>query len=141
MSEVDLYLEKAKGGFRSAEILLNAGESDAAASRTYYGYFYTVKALLLNRGAEAASHGQVIAQYGLHFAKSRQLDPRFHRLLMRAFNLRQEADYAVDVPIEPEVIAELLAEGRRFLEAAHEYLRKDEEAEDGENDPESEQAP
>ena len=124
MSEVDLYLEKAKGGFRSAEILLQAGESDAAASRTYYGYFYTVKALLLDRDAEAASHGQVIAQYGLHFAKSRQLDPRFHRLLMRAFNLRQEADYAVDVPIDSEVIEELLAVGWCVLEAAYAYLKR-----------------
>lgn len=125
MSEVDLYLQKAEGGFRSAEILLDAGESDAAASRAYYGYFYTVKALLLDRGAEAASHGQVIAQYGLHFAKSKQLDPRFHRLLMRAFNLRQEADYAVDAPIHPEVIEGLLVEGRRFLAAAYAYLKRD----------------
>jgi uncharacterized protein (UPF0332 family) len=64
----------------------------------------------------------VIAQFGLHFAKTKRLDPTFHRLLSRAFQLRQGADYAASMVIESDWAVEILEEGRRFLAAAVSYL-------------------
>jgi uncharacterized protein (UPF0332 family) len=61
------------------------------------------------------------ADFGLHFAKTK-LDPTFHRLLSRAFQLRQGADYATSVVIEPEWVREILEGGRRFLAVAAAYL-------------------
>ena len=79
--------------------------------------------MLLSAGLEYASHGQVVAQFGLHFAKTKLLDPTFHRLLSQAFQLRQGADYATSVIIEPEWVEEILEGGRRFLAAAASYLK------------------
>src|SRR6185436_141598 len=119
MIEVRLLLTKAERSFRAAGILLSSGDSDFAASRAYYGLFYTAQALLLTQGLRFSRHGQVIAQYGLHFAKTRRLDPRFHRLLDEAFRIRQSADYTIEVPA-PDLVRTTIQEGLHFLDEAFE---------------------
>jgi len=123
LNEIEALLEKAKRSFDVAEATLGQGHADFAISRAYYGCFYVAQAMLLSAGLEYASHGQVVAQFGLHFAKTNKLDPMFHRLLSRAFQLRQGADYDTSVVIEPEWVQEILKEGRRFLVAASTYLK------------------
>lgn len=122
MNEIEPLLEKARRAFDAAEATLEQGHADFAISRAYYGCFYIAQAMLLSEGLEYASHGQVVAQFGLHFAKPRRLDPTFHQLLSRAFQLRQGADYATSVVIESEWVVEILEGGRRFLAEAISYL-------------------
>jgi uncharacterized protein (UPF0332 family) len=117
-----LYLERAQKALRVSEHLLEIGEPDSAASKLYYAYFYGAQALLETRNLRFSRHGQVIAQFGLHFAKTGVIDPRFHRLLDTAFELRQIADYQIEVVIDSDHVKELLQEGGRFLEAAARYL-------------------
>lgn len=124
MTKSDLLLERADRSLRSAEILLQEGDAEAAASRIYYTCFYTAQALLATRGMKFSRHGQVIAQYGRYFSKTRLLDPRFQKLLKTTFELRGMADYQVEVPIEPEVVGDLIPECRQFIEAAVDYLEK-----------------
>ena len=107
MSEVPALLAKAQRALDAAARLLRDGDSDFAASRAHYGYFYTAQALLLTKGLEFSRHGQVIAQYGLHFAKTAEVDPRFHRLLDRAFAFRQSADYSVTALPDTDLVEEL----------------------------------
>ena len=66
-------------------------------------------------------HGQVLAQYGLHFAKTGILDRRFHRLFDEAFSLRQVADYSTAPAPEPGKVRELIEEGKAFLREARDY--------------------
>lgn len=132
MTEPKLLLGKAARAIRSAERLLENGDADFAASRIYYACFYIAEALLLTRGLHFSSHGQVHGQYGLLFAKTKLLDPAFHRLLDDAFELRQAADYEIDVTINPEVVQELIEGERSFLEAASRYLEELPGAEGGE---------
>ena len=104
MKVVDALLDKAGRSFSAAELLLGAGDSDFAASRAYYGCFYVAEALLLSEDMSFSRHGQVVAQYGKHFAKEERLDRRFHRLLDSAFGLRQIADYAAEPELnEPDM--------------------------------------
>jgi uncharacterized protein (UPF0332 family) len=124
VTERALFLEKAARSLNAAERLFEAGDLDFAASRMYYAWFYVAEDLLLTEGLSFSRHGQVIAQYGNLFARTGRLDPEFHRLLLRAFNLRQMADYWSQVDLVAEEILNLIHEGRRFLEAAREYLAK-----------------
>lgn len=123
MNEIEPLLEKARRAFDVAEATLEQGHADFAISRAYYGCFYIAQAMLLSEGLEYSSHGQVVAQFGLHFAKTNRLDPTFHRLLNRAFQLRQSADYATSVVIDRQWVQEILDGGRRFLAAAASYLK------------------
>jgi uncharacterized protein (UPF0332 family) len=123
VSESAPLLDKAERSLLAAEQLFAAGHFDFAASRAYYACFYVAEGLLLSQGLEFSRHGQVIAQYGYHFARTAVLDPAFHNLLIQGFSLRQVADYddSTDLP-ESEVVLELIREGRRFLEAARRFL-------------------
>jgi uncharacterized protein (UPF0332 family) len=127
MTRSDLILEKATRALRLAERLFTEEETDFAASKVYYAYFYTAQALLTAKELKFARHGQVIAQYGLHFSKTQALDPRFHKLLDRAFGLRQIADYQIEVVIDPEAVGTLISECREFIDAASRYLRETDE--------------
>jgi uncharacterized protein (UPF0332 family) len=116
-------LEKAQRAFDAAEALLVRGDIDFAVSRAYYGCFYVAQAMLRSEGVDPVRHGQVIGQYGLLFAKSKRMDPQFHRTLNRAFQLRQGADYGEEqFSLEEAVVQEIIDGGRRFLAAATEHL-------------------
>lgn len=117
---VDNLLAKAQRSFEAAEGLLESSHADFAASRAYYGCFYTAEALLLSEGLSYSRHSQVVAQFGRHFAKTGELDARYHRLLVEAFRLRQATDYSA----APEAVSEddaehIIREGKgrekRFL--------------------------
>lgn len=125
MNEVRALIEKASRSFDAADRLLEAGDADFAASRTYYGYFYVAEALLLDEERSVSTHAGVIGEYGRLFAKTGRLDSRFHRLLHRAFRARQAADYDTDFDLSVADVRELLEEGRNFLAAAQAYLRRE----------------
>jgi len=122
VNDVQGLLDKAARAFDAAEVLLRNEDPDFAVSRAYYAYFYTAQALLSAQGQEFSSHAQVVGQYGFFFARTGALDPTFHQLLLRAFKIRQLADYQTKVAIESEFVEELIAGGRKFLAAAREYL-------------------
>ena len=93
MKPFEPHLEKAERFIRSAQILIDSDDHDSAASRLYYAMFFTAEALLEALGLSFSSHRAIISAYGQHFAKTKELDPRFHQVLITAFNQRQLGDY------------------------------------------------
>ena len=59
-----VILNKAQESLEDANLLLDEGYYDFAASRTYYAMYYTAEALLLARGLSFSSHAAVIANSG-----------------------------------------------------------------------------
>lgn len=120
---LDQLLDKAQRSFDVAERLLEDGHADFAASRAYYGCFYTAEALLLSEGLSYSRHSQVVAQFGRRFAKTGELDASYHRLLIEAFGLRQAADYSATPDTVSEEDAEhTIREGKAFLAVARDRL-------------------
>jgi uncharacterized protein (UPF0332 family) len=118
----ELLLQKAERFIRSAHILAADGDLDSAASRLYYSMLFVAEALLAVRGLSYASHSAVISAYGREFAKTKDLDPRFHRAMLGAFSQRQVGDYSADSGLAPEDIAALETDARAFLIAARLWL-------------------
>ena len=122
---LDQLLDKARRSFDVAEDLLERGHADFAASRAYYGCFYTAEALLLSEGLSYSRHSQVVAQFGRRFAKTGELDASYHRLLIEAFELRQAADYsAAPNTVSEEDARHTIREGKAFLAVARERLEQ-----------------
>ncbi len=113
---------KALDTVEGAEGLLNMEKEELAAGRAYYAMFYIAEALLYEIGLVFSQHGQVIAAYGKHFAKTKELDPKFHHWLRGGFDTRISGDYDVDAEISTQLAANLINQAREFLEAAREYL-------------------
>ena len=116
-------LEKSLDVVEAAEVLLNSGKIDVAAGRAYYSMMHTAEALLFEENDLSFNkHGDIHAAYGLHFAKTKILDPKFHRWLLDAFDQRIVGDYDVRSELDQAIVLELIAQAREFLSTAREYL-------------------
>ncbi len=123
-AEVAALLEKAASSRRAAALLAAQDYLDFAASRAYYALFYVAEALLLAEGLSFSSHAGVIAGFGKTFAKPGRLDPRFHRYLIDAQDIRNLGDYGVGTGVSREQLADLLAWSDEFLAAATAFLQE-----------------
>ncbi len=121
--KTEQLLAKAQDAIEAAELLLQGGKNSFAAGRAYYAMFYVAEALLFEKGLEFRKHGGVHAAFGEHFAKTDELDARFHRYLLEAFESRLEADYGVDVVLSAGAVNEIIERSKEFLAAARRYLQ------------------
>jgi uncharacterized protein (UPF0332 family) len=115
-------LDKAQDSIEAAEALLEIGKAEIAAGRAYYAMFYVAEALLGEMELEFSQHGQVIGAYGLHFAKTKVLDPKYHRWLVDGFDTRVSGDYGVDTGIGRDIVSEMINQAREFLLDGKKYL-------------------
>lgn len=122
-------LEKAERAIQAADVLLGGTGAEFAAGRAYYAMFYTAEALLHERDQEFSKHGALHAAYGKEFAKSGLLDPKFHRWLINALDVRLQEDYGASTLVSADRVEEMLEQARTFLTAAREFLSKEEEPE------------
>ena len=122
MSEIDLLLKKTQESIGAAQALFEQSYPDFAASRAYYALFYVAQALLLAKGQTYSSHAAVIAAFGKEYAKTKVLDPKFHRHLILAQSERNVGDYGVGENVASEDAAKLIGWAREFLQAARQYL-------------------
>jgi uncharacterized protein (UPF0332 family) len=89
MKEVsEKRLAKAVRSIAAAERLLGHCDAEFAVSRAYYAMFYVAEALLHERNLQFSKHAAVHAAFGKQFAKTGDLDPKYHRWLIQAFNSR-----------------------------------------------------
>ena len=117
-------LHKAIDSIEAAEILLEIDKSEISAGRAYYAMFYIAEALLHEKELKFSKHSGVHAAFGEHFAKTKELDPKFHRWLLDAFDKRLVGDYSVDVAIDRDSAVAIINQAREFLEAAQIYLER-----------------
>ena len=117
-------LDKAVDTIEAAEMLVDNEKPEIAAGRAYYAMFYIAEALLNEKGLKFSKHSAVHASFGEQFAKTREMDVKFHRWLLDSFDKRQVADYDVDGEIEKDVAVNVIHQAREFLEAAQKYLDK-----------------
>jgi len=120
--QVKILIEKARASLRAAEILSREGYPDFVASRAYYSMFYVAEALLLTQGLAYSSHSAVIAAFGKEFARSKTLDPKFHRYLVDAQDFRNLGDYGVGPQVSTSQSQDILHWTQEFLTAAENYL-------------------
>ncbi|HLC27084.1 MAG TPA: HEPN domain-containing protein [bacterium] len=117
-------LTKATRAIQSSQTLLNSGDPESAVSRAYYAMFYVAEALLSEKGLRFRKHGGVHGAFGEHFAKTSELDPKYHRWLLEAFNKRITADYGVEAVVTPEEAGRVIEQAREFLQEARRYLSR-----------------
>lgn len=115
-------LEKASRFLEAARRERDLGNLDLAAGHAYYGMFYVAEALLEHRGRRFSKHGAVHGAYGREFARTKDLDPRYHRWLLDAFRERITAHYEVETEFDPEAIDTMIERADEFLRVAEEYL-------------------
>ena len=115
--EVRLHLEEADACLAQAELLLTSLHPGGAVSRAYYAMFHAATAALLHRDIKRRSHQGIIAAFGQTFAKAGILDARFHRHLVKVFDLRQESDYRPGTRVTEDLAKDVLGLAKDFVDA------------------------
>jgi uncharacterized protein (UPF0332 family) len=122
-SVIEALFTKARESLAAAEILTQGGYYDFAASRAYYAMFYVASALLANLGQSYSSHSGVISAFGREFAKTGRMDPKYHRWLIDAQDLRNIGDYGVGRQVPKEYTETVCDWAVQFVNAAEVLMR------------------
>jgi uncharacterized protein (UPF0332 family) len=123
--DVRFLVDKARENLEATDLLAKQGYIDIAASRAYYVMFYLAEALLQQRNQTFSSHSAVIAAFGKEFARTKDLDPKFHQYLIKSQQLRQTGDYGHHESVSDESIAEVIGWAREFYKAVLDYLNRE----------------
>ncbi len=124
-------MAKADTACSSAQALLNFGDVDGAANRAYYAMFDAARAALLISGAPVETdigrtHSGLIGAFGSHLVKNGFVSKDMGRLLNRAHEIRQIADYTGDC-VETTDAHELVVQAKTFVTAMRaEFMPLDE---------------
>lgn len=122
--DIGALIEKAKESLEVAQGLLRDGHDDFAASRAYYALFYVAQALLLAIGQSYSKHSSVISAFGRTYSKTSVLDPKFHRWLLDAQDLRNIGDYGIDTHVPKEKAESVCKWAQEFIDAAEGHLSR-----------------
>jgi uncharacterized protein (UPF0332 family) len=120
------HLRKAQERLKDAEGMFSLDRYAGTVNRTYYAMFEAASAMLASLGLEFQSLQGVINKFGELLAKTGKVESRFGHSLKEAFELREDADYALDSRAEiPRRTAEAeLRKAQEFVTMAEEFIKK-----------------
>ena len=120
--EIARLMAKARASQRAAILLQSQSYLDFAASRAYYAMFYAAQALLLERDLSFSRHSAVIAAFGREFARTAVINPKLHRYLLDAQDMRNLGDYGIGPSITQDQLAQILASTDEFISEIEQAL-------------------
>ncbi len=121
--EVRLHLERAEDCIKDAELLLSAHRPSGAVGRSYYAMFHAATAALLRTDIKRHSHQGLVSAFGQFLVKQGQVEPKYHKYITEAFDLRQESDYQPLVEVTEQQGGKVLERAKEFVEACRKLCR------------------
>lgn len=116
-------LERAHESLQDARLLARQDGSPASIiNRAYYAMFYTVLALLIERGLSTSKHSGAIALFDRHFVRDGIFPKNMSRSLHRAFDMRQIGDYREMFFPTAEQALQVLQDAEAFVHEVEAYL-------------------
>lgn len=109
----------------TAQVNLDAGDFRATVNRAYYAVFYAASAVLLTKGLERRRHSGVIGAFREHLVKPGLIEAQYSNIYGETLAIREDADYAVEIPIDSVMAETALDQGRRFVGRIREYLAEE----------------
>ena len=122
--ESQKWFQKAEKTIEAAGKMLEIDSLEFSINRAYYAMFYVARGLLADKDLRFRKHGATHGAYGQHFAKTKELDPKFHSWILEAFDQRILSDYEVEPEVGREEAQILIERAKEFLQAARVYLSK-----------------
>lgn len=120
--EIKELFQKARESLEAAQLLLQQGYHDFAASRGYYAMFYAAEAALLSKGLSFSKHSAVVAAFGQHLAAPGEVLTHLHRYLLDAFDLRMIGDYDAPGAVGESRARQVLSWAEEFLQETERFL-------------------
>jgi uncharacterized protein (UPF0332 family) len=122
LNTVPALIQKAKDSLHAARLLASEGLLDFALGRTYFTMHYVAMAFLLSQKLVVREPDAVVDAFGQRFARTNQLPAIFHRHLIEARRLMEQAEYETDAAITAGLVAEQLDRAKAFVSLGREEL-------------------
>ncbi len=108
-------LQEAEETIADVELLINNERFRSAVNRIYYGMFYALLALATAHQMETSKHAKLIGWFNKNFVNEGKTDPRFGKMINKAFNKRSKGDYDSFVEFEKADVLEMFEEMKEFI--------------------------
>jgi len=120
--DIALIRNRMNEALDDANASLREGRYGLTANRAYYAMFHAATALLLSEGLAFSRHTGVINGFSERFVKTGRLPADFSTALGRAFDLRNQADYAYAKQITKEEALTTVRSAAAFVAEAQRLL-------------------
>jgi uncharacterized protein (UPF0332 family) len=120
---VKYRLEQAEETILDVKLLIENNRLRSAINRIYYGMFYSLLALGLAHRFETSKHSQLIGWFNKEFIHPGKLDPKYGKIINKAFNRRTKGDYDVFVKFEKAIVEEMYTEMQDFIETIQHFIK------------------
>lgn len=117
-------LEKAEEAYKSAEVLVEHQQWNAAVNRLYYSIYYSVSGILAKMGIETKTHTGIKTQFLLHFVKSGIIEMSLGKLYADLFDWRQKGDYGDFFDFKEEDVLPLMNPTHNLMDAISQEMDK-----------------
>jgi len=122
---ISYRLDEAFESIEDVRLLIEHERLRSAVNRIYYGMFYSLLALGLANNYETSKHTQLIGWFNKEFIHSGLIDPKFGKIINKAYNRRTKGDYDIFIDFDKEVIAEMFGEMQDFIKKIKEFINID----------------
>ena len=116
-SLIEYRIARAKEAIDEAQILFDAGHTNAYVNRLYYACFYAVSALLFTKNISTSKHGYLRSLLHKEFVKTGVIPKEMGKHFDLLFSSRQEGDYTDLVAFKADEVASWLAQTQTFVSA------------------------
>ena len=120
---IQYRLKSAKERLHSAKVLLNDGSYKDSIGRSYYAMFTAVRALLAVEGQDFSKHSGVISYFQREYVKTGKLDTKYSKYISKAFQIRNNTDYADFFIVSQSDAKEQLSRAEEFYDAIERYVQ------------------
>jgi uncharacterized protein (UPF0332 family) len=118
-------LEQANDTIEDVRILIENNRFRAAVNRIYYGMFYSLLALGIKYNFETSKHAQLIGWLNKNFINEGLIDPRYGKIINKAFNRRTKGDYDIYIDFDKDTVTEMQNEMQDFIVKIKQYIEVD----------------
>ncbi len=121
-SRIGQLIALAERALDTAQVNLDVGDWRATVNRAYYAIFYAASAMLLTKGLERRKHSGVISAFREYFVKPGLVETEYSSVYGETLVTREDADYAIEIPVDFDMAGTALRQARRFVQRMCEYL-------------------
>jgi uncharacterized protein (UPF0332 family) len=123
-SRIEQLISLAEQALDTAQSNLSSGDLRATVNRAYYAVFYAASAMLLTKTIEQRRHSGVISAFREHFVKAGLVEPEYSSAYGEALAAREDADYAVEIPVDLDMAETVLYQAHSFVQRMRTYLNQ-----------------
>jgi uncharacterized protein (UPF0332 family) len=121
-AQLGQWMALAEQALNTAQANLDARDLRATVNRAYYAVFYSASAVLLTEELERRKHSGLISAFREHLIKPGLIEAEYSNIYGEAMVIREDADYAVQIPVDAEMAETALKQAYRFVRRMGRYL-------------------